>query len=495
MQLLIKQNIEKDPFFVADLDEIYLRHLKWVESLPRVQPLYALKSNYDCVVLKLMAYLGVGFDCSSKGEIETLIMNDISPERILFANPNKQISHLIYSNRIGVNRMVFDNECELMKIKLYHPHAECILRIKCDCLPAKFGADRETSMQLIKRAIELNIDLIGISFYVGFRQKTTHNMVDAIRNARFLFDYARDTFGYVMHLLDIGGGYPGTWQTRGLFEQMAATISQVLDQYFPADFFDKTCSSAPARKFQIIAELGTYYTSSAYTLCVNVTSKKELKLSEQDVAAVACDMHRAEKYISGAVNSLVTDDVPTPLPYTLDLSKKFIYCVNDSLHASFKWYNLNEGLPIFGNQRMPPPTTTATATVNNSNGSISASSETCNKLDSLPPFYYSSIGGATCDSSDFILKDCFIPELHLEEFLIFRNMGSYTKTAAAYFNDIPLPETIFVSTRLWDILKNCIHCKAGQEHYEASILKAKSVLHTENSYKSIVSSMFNAKLA
>jgi hypothetical protein len=150
----------------------------------------------------------------------------------------------------------------------------------------------------------------------------------------------------------------------------------------------------------------------------------------------------------------------------IDQTKKFIYCINDSILASFKWYDLNEGLPIFAEQR------------------------TC--LDSCP-FYLSSIGGATCDSTDFILKDCFMPELDLEEYLIFRNMGSYTKTAAAYFNDIPLPETIFVSTRLWDILKNCIHCKAGQDHYATSILNSKSIFQNENSYKNAIDRLFNIK--
>lgn len=52
------KNIERDPFFVADLDEIYLRYCKWKEKLPRIEPLYAVKSNYDYYVIKLMSSLG-----------------------------------------------------------------------------------------------------------------------------------------------------------------------------------------------------------------------------------------------------------------------------------------------------------------------------------------------------------------------------------------------------------------------------------------------------
>ena len=196
---------------MADLDEIYLRYRRWKEKFPRVEPLYALKSNYDYYVVKLMSSLGVDFDCSSKGEIDTLIKLKISTDRILFANPNKQISHIKYSNKIGVNKLVFDNEDELIKIKTYHPQAKCLLRIKCDCLPRKFGADLSTSIHLIKLAIDLKIDLIGVSFYVGFRQKTSKNIIESIKNSRFLFDYARENFNYRMHVLDIGGGFPGTF--------------------------------------------------------------------------------------------------------------------------------------------------------------------------------------------------------------------------------------------------------------------------------------------
>jgi ornithine decarboxylase len=97
-----------------------------------------------------MSYLGVDFDCSSKGEIESLIRLKVSTGRILFANPNKQASHIKYCSEVGVNKLVFDNENELIRIKENHPRARVFLRIKCDCLPAKFGADREKSIKLIR---------------------------------------------------------------------------------------------------------------------------------------------------------------------------------------------------------------------------------------------------------------------------------------------------------------------------------------------------------
>lgn len=363
-----------------------------------------------------MSYLGVDFDCSSKGEIESLIRLKVATGRILFANPNKQASHIKYCSDVGVNKLVFDNENELIKIKQNHPNAKVLLRIKCDCLPAKFGADRDKSIKLIKKSIELGVDLVGISFYVGFRQKSAANIIEGIKNARFLFDYARENCDYRMHVLDIGGGYPGTWQTLGLFDQMADQINAVLDEYFPAGLFNEINQNT--NKFEIIAELGTYFTTSSYTLCISIISKQELELNDEDKQKIKSDSFK-KVVITGEQDSLITDRAPDCV---IEHSRKIIYCVNDSCHAAFKWYDLNESMPIFSSFRANPST----------------------------PYFFSHIAGATCDSRDFILKDCYVPDLECGEYLIFRNMGSYTKTGATYFNDIVEPKTIFVSSSLWE---------------------------------------------
>ena len=39
---------------------------KWVEVLPAVEPFYAIKSNPDPALLKMLGALGTGFDCASK---------------------------------------------------------------------------------------------------------------------------------------------------------------------------------------------------------------------------------------------------------------------------------------------------------------------------------------------------------------------------------------------------------------------------------------------
>ena len=83
-----------------------------------------MKCNGDQNLIRLLAYLGAGFDCASKKEIQTVLDLGVSPDRIIYANPCKQASYIKYAYKNGVNCMTFDNEQELYKIKENHPQAK-----------------------------------------------------------------------------------------------------------------------------------------------------------------------------------------------------------------------------------------------------------------------------------------------------------------------------------------------------------------------------------
>ncbi len=211
--------------------------MQWKKYFPRIEPLYAVKNNDDCKVIRLLKYLGVGFECSSLNEIENLVKANIPSNKLLFGNPIKSSSHIKYCHDIGVKQLVFDNENELIKIRDNHPSAQCLLRIQVASMPVKFGAFIDASKNLIEKCILWKMNLIGISFYVGFRQQNANNIISAIKDSRYLFDYAREKFGYLMSCLDIGGGFPGTWQSKDVFISMAKNINNVLDEYFPVEYF------------------------------------------------------------------------------------------------------------------------------------------------------------------------------------------------------------------------------------------------------------------
>lgn len=59
----------------------------------------------------------------------------------------------------------------------------------------------------MERAKELNIDVIGVSFHVGSGCTDPETFVQAVSDARCVFDMGTEV-GFSMYLLDIGGGSP-----------------------------------------------------------------------------------------------------------------------------------------------------------------------------------------------------------------------------------------------------------------------------------------------
>ena len=55
--------------------------------------------------------------------MKTILELGVAPNQIIYANPCKQISHLKFAAKKGVDLMTFDDELELHKIKQYFPSA------------------------------------------------------------------------------------------------------------------------------------------------------------------------------------------------------------------------------------------------------------------------------------------------------------------------------------------------------------------------------------
>lgn len=442
-------SIENDPFYIVDLEDICNKHINWITRLPRVEPHYAVKCNTDEMLLKLLAYLGAGFDCASKNEIQRVLDIGVSPHRIIFANPCKQASNIKYAYKKGVDYMTFDNEYELYKIKECHANAKVVLRMITNDKDAicqfsmKFGADIPTAYKLIKTALELDLDLVGISFHCGSGQMDPLSFSESISNARHLFDYARENFGCKMHLLDIGGGYPGDSNGIELFNSISAEINKSLEEYFSEAYFDQI-NGTEEKKLKIIAEPGRYYACSAFTLCVNVIAKRVMKQSE--------DQERADKKTIAGMDSDVLNiqEMSNELKLSTDLidtSKSIMYYINDGAYASFNC--------LFYDHSIVKPILLG------------------NKCRSGKKLFKSSIWGPTCDGLDLINKECHIPELEIGEFLAYQDMGAYTLSGAVAFNGIPLARCIYTASTSWDIIKNAF-TDAGVDQI-SSLLKFASI--------------------
>ncbi|XP_012869245.1 PREDICTED: ornithine decarboxylase [Dipodomys ordii] len=388
----VSSSDDKDAFYVADLGDILKKHLRWFKALPRVTPFYAVKCNDSRAILSTLAAVGTGFDCASKTEIQLVQSLGVPSNRIIYANPCKQVSQIKYAAGSGVQMMTFDSEVELMKVARAHPKAKLVLRIATDdskavCrLSVKFGATLKTSRLLLERAKELNIDVIGVSFHVGSGCTDAETFVQAVSDARCVFDMGAD-FGFSMHLLDIGGGFPGSEDVKLKFEEITSVINPALDKYFPSDSGVK-----------IIAEPGRYYVASAFTLAVNIIAKK-IVWKEQ----------------SGS------DDEDELNEQT------FMYYVNDGVYGSFNCilYDHAHVKPLL--QKRPKPD---------------------------EKYYSASIWGPTCDGLDRIVERCDLPEMHVGDWMLFENMGAYTVAAASTFNGFQRPTIHYVMSRpMWQVMQ------------------------------------------
>ncbi|XP_041361185.1 ornithine decarboxylase-like [Gigantopelta aegis] len=372
----------EDPFFLVDLGDIIIKYHTWKELFPRVHPFYAVKCNTDHTVIKLLADLGASFDCASKIEIKTILNLGVSPSRIIYANPCKQESFIRYAAKHNVNTMPFDNEAELCKIKQFFPEARLVLRI----LPPgnfkvqvrvgdKFGCDPKNAANLLTKAKELGLNVVGICFHIGSGVEKAEAYASAVEHAYYVFELGRE-MGFKFELLDVGGGFPGVENTTLTFREIADVLNTALDKYFPE-----------GAGVKIIAEPGRYFVASAFTLAVNVIAKRMAPQDKPD-----CD--DGQEMLAS----------PNSEP-------GYMYYVNDGLFGSF-------GNLLFDHDTVQPRVV-----------------RDC--VDET--MFTSTIWGPTCCGVDLIVEDYRLPELHVGDWLFFENMGAYSVCLSTSFNGMPHP--------------------------------------------------------
>ncbi|KAI8087831.1 pyridoxal-dependent decarboxylase [Gilbertella persicaria] len=382
---------QENAFFVGDLGEVFRQHLRWKALLPRIEPFFAVKSNPDPMVVKLLASLGCGFDCASKQEIQQVLDYGVDPSRIIYANPCKQASFIRYAAQQSVCRMTFDNAEELYKIKKLYPDAELVLRILTDdsmslCqLGLKFGAPLHTVQDLLQTARDLDLNIVGVSFHVGSGCLDENAFGDAVLRARKVFDQA-EQMGYKLSLLDVGGGFPGADVQDGItFEKVAAVLGPVVDRCFDPSI-------------RVIAEPGRYYVASAFTICTNIIGRR-------------------------------TTLPPPPAASNYEeqlVEQKYMYYVNDGMYGSFNCI-------IFDHQVVRPKV-------------LMRNEEFTYGQEVEEIHYDSSVWGPTCDSIDCLNKSTRLPTLEPGDWLYFENMGAYTICAASQFNGFRKSEVIYTNT-------------------------------------------------
>ena len=242
----------------------------WSTHLPEVKPYYAVKSNPDPLLLKLLAEKGSGFDCASGRELQEVAALGFSTEemrkRIVYANPCKPVRDLKLAMEMGTPTTVIDSFEEVDKLSSTGWQGSSLIRIlvedKGSLMPfsRKFGIHPSKVKDLSKYAISKKIPILGVSFHVGSGCKDKHQYSSALSISHICMNLIQSQ-GHSPKIVDIGGGFLSESSQKGAFVDYAKTIREAMSR-------DKD--------FTYIAEPGRFFSSSSFDFFVQVIGKKPM---------------------------------------------------------------------------------------------------------------------------------------------------------------------------------------------------------------------------
>ncbi len=214
------------PIYVINEEMIRKRYKKLKENLDSVYKKnfvhFAVKSNSNLSVLKILNSEGACFDCTSTGEIYECFEVGIPPEKIIFTGnmfTNEDLKFAV-KNKVHVN---LDSISQLRRLNKIHDELGFEKQIMSFRINPEFGAGHHshtiTAGKMIKFGIleKQVIEAYSLAKKLGFKRFGTHiHIGSGILNA---YDYEKavekyltiitqltDTININLEFIDFGGG-------------------------------------------------------------------------------------------------------------------------------------------------------------------------------------------------------------------------------------------------------------------------------------------------
>ena len=205
------------PCLVLDLDIVEANYRAMRAALPTAHIYYAVKANPARPILERLAALGSHFDAASGEEIALCLAAGATSDRISFGNTIKKPAAIRQAREAGIDLFVFDCEAELQKIAANAPGARVFCRLAVGAtgavlpLARKFGTEPAIATDLMQAAKQHGLIPYGLSFHVGSQQISVAAYEAAIAQTAALFA-ALARAGIALSMIDIGGGFPTSYQ-------------------------------------------------------------------------------------------------------------------------------------------------------------------------------------------------------------------------------------------------------------------------------------------
>ncbi|MDR2060024.1 MAG: diaminopimelate decarboxylase [Acinetobacter sp.] len=183
---------------------------------------FAVKSNSNLAVLRVLAKLGAGFDIVTGGELARVLAAGGEPAKIVFSGLGKSEADIEKALNVGIACFNVESHAELDRIQKVAAKlgkkAPISLRVNPDVdanthpyistglKENKFGIPSDTVNETYQYAASLpNLEIVGIDCHIGSQLTETQPFVDALDRVILMIEQLK-SLGINLKHIDIGGG-------------------------------------------------------------------------------------------------------------------------------------------------------------------------------------------------------------------------------------------------------------------------------------------------
>jgi diaminopimelate decarboxylase len=209
---------------------------------------FALKSNSNSAVLRLLGREGAGADIVSGGELFRALRAGIDPKKIVYAGVGKRREEIEYALKVGILMFNVESGEELIALdraaKDMRAKARIALRVNPNIDPRthayistglkenKFGIPLEQALGSYQVAKNLpHVEVVGVHQHIGSQITEVQPFVDALEKLVGFVKELRSA-GMDIQYINIGGGLGITYkdETPPLPAEMAQAIRPLLKE-------------------------------------------------------------------------------------------------------------------------------------------------------------------------------------------------------------------------------------------------------------------------
>lgn len=191
-------------------------------DLPKVHLAFAVKSNPNVAVLKVLKEQGFGADVVSEGEMRRALAAGIPAEDIVFSGVGKTRRELIAALEAGIGQFNLESEEEGRELAALAAErglkAPCALRVNPDVEAGthekistgkaenKFGVPYDRAAEIFDRLARLpGMNLRGLAVHIGSQLQRLDPLEAAFTRMGALMEAVRAERHHITHM-DLGGG-------------------------------------------------------------------------------------------------------------------------------------------------------------------------------------------------------------------------------------------------------------------------------------------------